>query len=402
MNPSASGWINKFLDQFEKQQLIDQFNDDSSFYYHLKDTGFVYGVSVQTLLNEPVSHLKLTKEEYTKINLFHALLFTFFTECPSRTYEEAVDEMIDFYKTVGKGKRNFLQKLSFTSSKSQNLEKILSSRLQETNTLLKKSSASFLTYSLLYLDILAFRKFLQQREQLLAYAEELEKVLLLCSFMALRSKKEKNKYDLSLIELFESSSEYETDNLSVNSFSHFLPNSSETKLERQYLLDICALAVWDDREIDSEELKFLKELANSLCFSESLLNSCLNHLIDFSEENATSIQMFEYAHPVQQFYKQSSETVKLLILRNKNRLIRELSESGELLLLLSQSTLRELDADEKSKVKDQLLDVCKSIPSLTIFLLPGGAILLPLLVKFIPKLLPSAFAENRIENDKED
>jgi len=43
------------------------------------------------------------------------------------------------------------------------------------------------------------------------------------------------------------------------------------------------------------------------------------------------------------------------------------------------------------------LDICKTIPSLTIFLLPGGAILLPLLVKLIPKLLPSAFDENRID-----
>ncbi|RZN76658.1 MAG: hypothetical protein EVB12_06305, partial [Winogradskyella sp.] len=41
----------------------------------------------------------------------------------------------------------------------------------------------------------------------------------------------------------------------------------------------------------------------------------------------------------------------------------------------------------------------KSIPSLAIFMLPGGMLLLPLFVKFIPKLLPSAFDENRIEDD---
>ncbi|HAV53450.1 MAG TPA: hypothetical protein DCX41_00735, partial [Aequorivita sp.] len=78
----------------------------------------------------------------------------------------------------------------------------------------------------------------------------------------------------------------------------------------------------------------------------------------------------------------------------------ELEESGELMLLLGQSTLRDLSADEKRKVKEQLLDICKTIPSLTIFLLPGGSVLLPLLVKFIPKLLPSSFQENRIESFK--
>jgi hypothetical protein len=62
--------------------------------------------------------------------------------------------------------------------------------------------------------------------------------------------------------------------------------------------------------------------------------------------------------------------------------------------LLAKSTQRDLSSDEKKKVKKQLLDICKSIPSLTIFLLPGGGLLLPILIKFIPQLLPSAFNEN--------
>ena len=62
--------------------------------------------------------------------------------------------------------------------------------------------------------------------------------------------------------------------------------------------------------------------------------------------------------------------------------------------LLAQSTVRELDANEKKKVRNQLLDVCKTIPSLTIFIIPGGSLLLPILIKFIPQLLPSAFNEN--------
>ena len=66
--------------------------------------------------------------------------------------------------------------------------------------------------------------------------------------------------------------------------------------------------------------------------------------------------------------------------------------------LLSQSTYRELTKDEKIKVKEQLLDICKTIPSLTIFLIPGGSLLLPILIKYIPSLLPSAFNENKIDS----
>ena len=100
---------------------------------------------------------------------------------------------------------------------------------------------------------------------------------------------------------------------------------------------------------------------------------------------------------IQSFYENSSNMVTKLIKRNSKRLLNELRESKELMVLLTQSTKRALTEDEQKKVQDQLLDIMKSIPSLAIFMLPGGAILLPLFVKFIPKLLPSAFDENRIE-----
>ena len=124
----------------------------------------------------------------------------------------------------------------------------------------------------------------------------------------------------------------------------------------------------------------------------------MEELKEFAKENTKNLTLFEYSHPVRHLYKQSSNTVKLLVLRNKNRLIRELNESGELLVLLSQSAQRDLSPEEKHKMKEQLLDICKTIPSLTIFLLPGGSLLLPLLVKWIPTLLPSAFNENRVNN----
>ena len=55
--------------------------------------------------------------------------------------------------------------------------------------------------------------------------------------------------------------------------------------------------------------------------------------------------------------------------------------------------------EEKKKVKNQLLDICKSIPALAVFMLPGGALLLPLLIKLIPDILPSAFKEDSKDID---
>jgi len=85
------------------------------------------------------------------------------------------------------------------------------------------------------------------------------------------------------------------------------------------------------------------------------------------------------------------QEVTYLLEKNKNSLLKELQESKELVLLLKESTTRKLNEEEKEQVKEQLLDICKSIPAFAVFMLPGGALLLPLLIKFIPNLLPSAF-----------
>jgi hypothetical protein len=166
------------------------------------------------------------------------------------------------------------------------------------------------------------------------------------------------------------------------------------------MLDLSCLTVWEDLKLDEAEHQFLQQLIVTLNFTKIDLEESLSALDAFSKKYTEKILLFEYSHPVKQFYKQSAATVKLLIIRNKDRLTRELEESGELVVLLSHSTVRDLSAEEKTKVKEQLLDVCKTIPSLTIFLLPGGTVLLPLLVKFIPKLLPSSFQDNRIETLK--
>ena len=88
------------------------------------------------------------------------------------------------------------------------------------------------------------------------------------------------------------------------------------------------------------------------------------------------------------------EEIKESIQRNKKRLAKELSESKELVGLIKKSMTTDLSEKEKDQVKNQLLDICKAIPAFTVFMLPGGALLLPLLIKLIPDILPSAFRED--------
>ena len=93
------------------------------------------------------------------------------------------------------------------------------------------------------------------------------------------------------------------------------------------------------------------------------------------------------------------DEIKESLHKNKKRLAKELQQSREVVGLLSKSTYQKLTEEEKKKVKVQLLDICKAIPALAIFLLPGGALLLPLTIKLIPDILPSAFQEDSGEID---
>ena len=405
MNPSASGWIPKFLTLVEKQQITGFALNEFHFYKELKNVGFIYGISIETLPNKPLSKLTFTTDEYTKINLFHTLLFTFFIKHPKAEIKDALESIINYYKSIDKGRTSIFKKLTLSNSTTDNLERIISARLQESNTISKHKPSSTLTHSLLFLDILAYKKYLSEHQNLKKYIQKLESDIINFCFLALKAKNEKEEFEIQIIELLETSSAYLTINDKQSYFQSLdamLKGANYKSLEKKYIFDLCCLAVWNDKKLDLSEFQFLKHFAQLLHFSENDIKSSLNHIESFSATHSKNIKLFEYSNHIQQFYKHSTATVKLLILRNKNRLIRELEESGELVKLLGQSTLRELSTEEKDKVKEQLLDICKTVPSLTIFLIPGGSLLLPLLVKYIPSLLPSAFNENRINTKKKD
>jgi len=92
------------------------------------------------------------------------------------------------------------------------------------------------------------------------------------------------------------------------------------------------------------------------------------------------------------------EEIRQLLQKNKKRLDQELRQSKEAVRLIKKATHSSLNAEEKEKIKIQLLDICKAIPALAVFLLPGGALLLPLLIKLIPDILPSAFQDQPEED----
>jgi len=399
MNPSALGWIKKHLPYLLNFLSSHPPMDEETMYLKLRSNGFIYGTSIKTLCDEESEQLKWTEEEKTKINLFDALTFTYFDSIENGTAIDCIKSIISFYAQLNKNQGGAPIKLgSSTEANYRILEKIIQERIQTNEPLFKKNFSHIITNALLFLDVLSFDHYLISGEDPLPYAISLEKNLTQIVWQVLKQKENKDHYNELLIKLFESSIRYNTTIKSNNlTLEDIQTNIVSQPLEQLYLLDLCALSLFDDEQVDSHEQVFMTKISQILHIPQTTKETSLIAVAHFISEYKEDIAYLNYSNPVKHFYNQTSRTVSTLILRNKKRLIKEIIQSKDLVILLGNSTVRDLSEDEKKVVKNQLLDICKSVPSLAIFLLPGGTILLPILMKYIPTLLPSAFNENQIE-----
>ena len=393
MNPSTSGWLDKFLREFTGDQR-QSFASVEVLYEALLESGFLYGASVKTLVFKD-SGIAYSEEERTKINLLTALVSMYYDTIEGGSTTDCIDALLQFYNYLNTKKSIFPWTTLMASTKSEKLEKVLHARIQTNESVVFKNFSHLLTNALLFIDVLAFEHFLIHDINPIEYATKLEESITNTVFLALKSKSQKDEYDGLLIKLFSSSVRYNQVSEDDVTFDNVHLERYTDALEKHYILDLTSLAVWNDRELDEGEIDFLATLGIELNIPEAIINASLKKVKTFIQNHREEISFFNYSNPAHHFYKQTSRTVRVLILRNKKRLVKEISESKDLMILLGQSTVRDLSKEEKKRVKEQLLDICKSVPSLTIFILPGGSLLLPLLIKFIPQLLPSAFNENK-------
>ncbi len=390
MNPSAQGWIKKLLKEIEKKDAFFNFNEER-FYNALRGCGFIYGSNLD-IVEGIIDKKDLTEDELCKTNLFLALIYT---HNKSNSNIPFIDSVINFYTDINELKVSFFQELLGGKKSSEQLEKIIHKRVQIDANVLTKNFNYFIINALLFIDVLAYQEFLKSNTISIDYIKNLEAAIEAISLDVLNSKTTKNQYDESLIKLFESSLRFK-DNIHINYKK--ATEIIKTKQEKYYVLDLACMATWGDRTIDDNEQMFLIQLGSDLSLDTSRVNQSIDSVNDFYNTNKDNIALLSSKNIVQSFYDNSSKMVNKLITRNSKRLYQELKDSKELMVLLTQSTIRDLNSEEQKKVQEQLIDIFKSIPSFAIFILPGGALLLPLVIKFIPKLLPSAFDDNRIDD----
>ena len=397
INPSASGWIDKYF--VEQKPLFDTIIIDSlSFYKHIRQTGFIYGHLISINSQPQIAIENWKTDELSKVALLNTLFDIYCYITKLNDSEDFINKAVSFYDQITPKGFGFLNKI-IPSSPSSKLEHLIDERVQTNKDIISKNFSHIVTNALLFVDVLAFRKYLIKGSVPDKYFKRMEETIINIVSLALQVKTEKSQHDDLLIKLFEASVRYtKFSKVNVQTMEALPLDYFTDVLEKYYLLDLAGITLWNDGKVENDEIYFLHKLAETMNVSELFVDESVIDTNTFITKHKPEIQYFNYSNPVKHFYDQTTTGVQILIKRNKKRLVKEISESKELMKLLAKSTNRDLSPEEKKKVKKQLLDICKSIPSLTIFLLPGGGLLLPILIKFIPQLLPSAFNEN-LEDD---
>lgn len=393
MNPSKSNWITKYF-----SETVTSFQnevDEIELYKKIRKSGFIYGYTTSVPFEE-IPQEKWTNEEMSKIVLIHSLFKTYVSTTQSTDIDLFFKKVKAFYDVISTYKANLFFSYILPSSDGikQSLEKIIDQRVQNASNIVEKSFSHSLTNALLFIDIVSFKRYLHNESEVLDFFKHLEKTLLNLVYLAYNEKSVKTKYDEIIQRIFENSLRFSAKDLATKSFDEIDFNVFITYFGRNYILDITNMVMWRDEILEENELEFLKQVGKKLYLTnEDIIesNCAIKHFI---ETNKHEIPYFQFAHPVKKFYKHTSSSILLLLERNKNILAKELKNNKELVYLLAKSTHKNLDEKERKHIKKQLIELCKTIPSLTIFVLPGGSLLLPILIKLIPQILPSTFNEN--------
>lgn len=150
-----------------------------------------------------------------------------------------------------------------------------------------------------------------------------------------------------------------------------------------------------DGEIGEDEEAFIDELAEAFGISEQAQLEIQAQTLIALEQNPELVDAFRLGGLVRRFRGHLTDRVERAVKSNLDKLVTEIRETGELAQLLVKRANGKLTPDEEARVRAQIVDICKTVPALAVFAVPGGSVLLPILMKLLPfDLMPSAFVES--------
>lgn len=414
IQPGSRNWIEKYFFMVEEgiidfQSLEQPHYLSPTLFLHdvFFNSGIVFGFPSELLFfrDEKVTE-KWTTDEKTVFLLFECLILVYKIEKTEFVKTEFVSALLNFYEQYKDGSSINVFKVLFKESDQIKLEGILKKRVHVKKTLSNQLWVNYLNNNLVYLDVLAFHSFLINKKHLQEdYDQLISGALNTIGAMSAIDHRIEDGED-QILEIYLSSSnmsasekkelrqKIESKSLSIKDIN--VPKHTD-ELYKFYLIDMAILTVHSDLSAMNEELSALYRLCDHLEISYEQLKHSIILIERFMMKNNHRITFLQEHSAYEQLYGNFSKRWIKILGRNKDKFVEELRESKELISLVNKSLQQELTAEEKEKVKSQFKDLAKTLPALAIFMLPGGMLLLPLILKIVPDLIPSAFKINKTD-----
>lgn len=421
LSPGSKGWIAKYFQLVAADELDSNHIELSveipptikpqEFQHHvLVQSGIVFGFPSDLIFAKSIDQSKWTQDEKLTVVLFESLLYTYLRCRPKNKSKDVSElktnfttELYAFYKKHKVQSLSALLGYFFKESQEEKVERILAKRTEVPKQLTRTTSwMSYLNNAFVYLDVLLFEEFLiTDHNPRFDYQEMAMLSLAVISLSAYSDgeieEKEKTMFNAFLISADLDGDEREIAKMRFKngvSLNELTPDIIDSWNFKRYLLDLSSLTIYSNHDAIAAEKVFLQELYTWLELTENDLNEAQFMAQQFVLANNKRISFLHDASSIELMADNVSKRWIKILGRNKDKLATELKQSKELVFLIKKSATTELSPEEKEKVKTQFLDLAKSMPALAIFLLPGGALLLPIVLRIIPNLVPSAFREN--------
>lgn len=412
-SPGSKNWILKYFQLVENnvfsiESISENHQKESAFNSLASKTGLIYGIPSSFIYFTNVSSDTYTNEEKLKLLLFEALLFSYLQGLKEPFDKKLfIQSLKSFYSENEESK--WFDKV-FKTSEVEQLEVTLSSRILIDTPIFESNYwLNYLSNCFVFLDVILFQEFLQKKIVSLnsKYSTYVTYVMKGIIYMAYADNKIESKEQRLLANFLSFTQLEKNSKLQIETFINNGISKSDfnlTKIDNPLLLGIIfelgLLIAHKSLATFTSERKSLYDFGDFLGLSAQEINESeiRSNLFLLEKQEESSPFYFESRSSLA-FQGFSNRWIRILG-RNKDKLISELKESKELVALIQKSTTKELTKEEKEMVKNQFIDILKSVPSIGIFLLPGGALLLPLILKIVPDLLPSSFKENQVDQEK--
>ncbi|MCC5923974.1 MAG: TerB family tellurite resistance protein [Crocinitomicaceae bacterium] len=417
LNPGSSKWLSKYFELVESKEIslsidkpknIRQLDFVHSKLFH---SGVSFGYPISFLFTPQENTVSWTISEKLKVLLLESLIFIYLQKNKSFSPEQFERSLLDFYAQYQESKSASVFKFFVHDSNRSKLEKVLNKRVYVEKSLTNLLWVNYLNNSLVYLDILGYKLFLEKQESTpQTYVNYVHTVMRLI-VAASQSDGTIEPTEKTLFDVFLASSnlntkekQYYTDLLRNNSekinVADIIKVREAEPLFHRFLLDVALLLVYSDLHAMEDEVSFLNELCKYLNLSPAHLRQSMVLVESFVLQNNHKISFLRESTSYDRLYESFAKKWVKILGRNRKKLAQELSQNKELILLVNKSLTEELTNEEKDKVKNQFKDIIRTMPALAIFMLPGGALLLPIILKIIPDLVPTAFRSNELRQRK--